>query len=98
MKAKYLPKLPSLTVFAGLILVVPGAVYSQAPPGPLPGAQPQPVPASWPSQRSKLRSRRRAQPSLARGSSIPTIATTRARGHRIREDQEAVALVADVAA
>jgi hypothetical protein len=46
MKAKYLPKLPSLTVFAGLILMAPGAVYSQAPPGPLPGAQPQPVPAS----------------------------------------------------
>src|SRR6266481_1940814 len=38
--------LPSWTVFAGLLLVVPGAVYRQAPPGPLPAAQPQPGPAS----------------------------------------------------
>src|SRR2546430_7410618 len=37
--------LPSWAVFAGLILVVPGAVYRQAPPGPLPAAQPQPGPA-----------------------------------------------------
>ncbi len=46
MKAMGFSKLPSFTVFAGLILVVPGAVYSQAPPGPLPAAPPQPVPAS----------------------------------------------------
>jgi hypothetical protein len=39
-------KLPSLTVFAGLLLVLPGAVYAQAPPGPLSAAPPQPVPAS----------------------------------------------------
>src|SRR2546427_5528512 len=38
--------LPSWAVFAGLILVVPGAVYRQAPPGPLPAAQPQPGPAA----------------------------------------------------
>src|SRR5437016_4154755 len=45
MKAIRFFKLPSLAVLAGLILV-PGAVYSQPPPGPLPGAPPQPVPAS----------------------------------------------------
>ncbi len=44
----FFSKLPSWTVFAGLILVVPGAVYRQAPPGPLPAAQPQPGPASAP--------------------------------------------------
>src|SRR5216684_4291835 len=46
MKAMCFSKLLSLTVFAGLILIVPGAVYSQAPPGPVPAGQPQPVPAS----------------------------------------------------
>ncbi len=46
MKAICFSKLLSLTVFAGLILMVPGAVYSQAPPGPVPAGQPQPVPAS----------------------------------------------------
>src|SRR6266576_1070981 len=46
MKAICFSKLLSLTVFAGLILVVPGAAYSQAPPGPVPAGQPQPVPAS----------------------------------------------------
>ena len=46
MKAICFSKLLSLTVFAGLILIVPGAVYSQAPPGPVPAGQPQPVPAS----------------------------------------------------
>src|SRR2546429_2525915 len=46
MKAICFSKLLSLTVFAGLILVVPGAVYWQAPPGPVPAGQPQPVPAS----------------------------------------------------
>jgi hypothetical protein len=46
MKAMCFSKLLSLTVFAGLILMVPGAVYSQAPPGPVPAGQPQPVPAS----------------------------------------------------
>src|SRR5882762_651678 len=42
----FFSRLPSCTVFAGLILVVPGAVYRQAPPGPLPAAQPRPGPAS----------------------------------------------------
>src|SRR5712691_85170 len=46
MKAICFSKQLSLTVFAGLILVVPGAVRAQAPPGPLPAGQPQPVPAS----------------------------------------------------
>src|SRR6266576_614262 len=46
MKAICFSKLLWLTVFAGLILTVPGAVYSQAPPGPVPAGQPQPVPAS----------------------------------------------------
>src|SRR6267154_716710 len=46
MKAICFSKLLSLTVFAGLMLIVPGAVYSQAPPGPVPAGQPQPVPAS----------------------------------------------------
>ena len=46
MKANCFSKLLSLTVFAGLILVVPGAVCAQAPPGPLPAGPPQPVPAS----------------------------------------------------
>ena len=46
MKAICFSKLLSLIVFAGLILIVPGAVYSQAPPGPVPAGQPQPVPAS----------------------------------------------------
>jgi len=46
MKAMCFSKLLWLTVFAGLILTVPGAVYSQAPPGPVPAGQPQPVPAS----------------------------------------------------
>src|SRR5437016_13356446 len=46
MKAMCFSKLLWLTVFAGLILIVPGAVYSQAPPGPVPAGQPQPVPAS----------------------------------------------------
>src|SRR5882762_542143 len=46
MKAICFSKLLSLTVFAGLILIVPGAVRAQAPPGPLPAGQPQPVPAS----------------------------------------------------
>src|SRR5256885_14425876 len=46
MKAICFSKLLSLTVFAGLILMVPGAVSSQAPPGPVPAGQPQPVPAS----------------------------------------------------
>jgi len=45
-KAMFFSKLPSWTVFAGLILVVPVAVYRQAPPGPLPAAQPQPGTAS----------------------------------------------------
>src|SRR5256885_13716493 len=47
MQAVCFSKLPSWTVFAGLILVVvPVALYAQAPPGPLPAAPPQPVPAS----------------------------------------------------
>src|SRR6267378_6515790 len=46
MKAICFFKLLLLTVFTGLILIVPGAVYSQAPPGPVPAGQPQPVPAS----------------------------------------------------
>ena len=46
MKAMCFSKLLWLTVFAGLILTVPGAVYSQGPPGPVPAGQPQPVPAS----------------------------------------------------
>jgi hypothetical protein len=46
MKTIYFSKLLSLTVFAGLFLIVPGAVYSQAPPGPVTARQPQPVPAS----------------------------------------------------
>src|SRR2546427_12120831 len=46
MKAICFSKLLWLTVFAGLILAVPGSVYSQAPPGPVPAGQPQPVPAS----------------------------------------------------
>jgi len=46
MKAICFSKPLWLTVFAGLVLIVPGAVYSQAPPGPVPAGQPQPVPAS----------------------------------------------------
>jgi hypothetical protein len=46
MKAICFSKLLSLTAFAGLILIVPGAVRAQAPPGPLPAGPPQPVPAS----------------------------------------------------
>src|SRR5467141_1431728 len=46
MKAICFSKLLLLTVFTGLILIVPGAVYSQAPPGPVPAGQPQTVPAS----------------------------------------------------
>jgi hypothetical protein len=45
-KAIYFSKLLSLTVFAGLIVIVPGAVRAQAPPGPVPAGQPQPLPAS----------------------------------------------------
>lgn len=46
MKAICFSKLLSLTVFAGLIPIVPGAVRAQAPPGPVSAGQPQPVPAS----------------------------------------------------
>jgi hypothetical protein len=46
MKAFCSSKLLSLTIFVGLILVLPGAAYSQAPPGPVHAGQPQPVPAS----------------------------------------------------
>jgi hypothetical protein len=46
MKAICFSKLLSLTVFAGLILVVPGAMRGQAPPGPVRAGQPQPVPGS----------------------------------------------------
>src|SRR6267154_2852083 len=46
MKAICFSKLLSLTVFAGLVLIVPGAVRAQAPPGPVRAGQPQPVPGS----------------------------------------------------
>jgi hypothetical protein len=46
MKAICFFKLLSLTVFAGLTLILPGAVRSQAPPGPVSAGQPQTVPAS----------------------------------------------------
>src|SRR5258708_31690756 len=46
MKAICFSKLLSLTVFAGLVLIVPGAVGAQAPPGPVRAGQPQPVPGS----------------------------------------------------
>jgi hypothetical protein len=46
LKAIYFSKLPMLTVFAGLTLLVPGTVYAQAPAGPLPAASPQPDPGS----------------------------------------------------
>src|SRR5260370_36691229 len=46
MKAMCFSRLRALTVFAGLILIVPGAVSRQAPPGPAPAGQLQPVPAS----------------------------------------------------
>jgi hypothetical protein len=46
MKSANFAKLPGCAVFAALSLIVPGAMYAQAPPGPLSGAQPQPAPAS----------------------------------------------------
>jgi hypothetical protein len=39
-------RLPILAIFAGLGWLVPGAIYAQAPAGPLPAAQPQVVPGS----------------------------------------------------
>jgi hypothetical protein len=46
MKATYLSKLPAATIFAGLTLLAPCAVYAQAPAGPLPAGPSQPVPTS----------------------------------------------------
>src|SRR5437016_11065146 len=98
MKAMCFSKLLWLTVFAGLILTVPGAVYSQGPPGPVPAGQPQPVPASEAKPQEKFRRRRRAQPFLAPGSSTRRKATTRARGGKTPEARMAAAAVADAAA
>jgi hypothetical protein len=39
-------RLPILAIFAGLGWLVPGAIYAQAPPGPVQAAQPQTVPGS----------------------------------------------------
>jgi hypothetical protein len=46
MKVIRFAKLPILTVFSGLSLLVPAVTYAQAPAGPLPAAPSQPAPAS----------------------------------------------------
>lgn len=46
MRAIKFARLPTLTVLTGLGCLVPGAIHAQAPAGPLPAAQPQPVPGS----------------------------------------------------
>jgi hypothetical protein len=49
MKVIYSAILIALIVFSGLSLVLPGAVFAQAPAGPLPAAPAQPAPSSSPS-------------------------------------------------
>jgi hypothetical protein len=45
-KVIYSGKLTAMIVFSGLSLVLPGAIYAQAPAGPLPAAPPQAAPSS----------------------------------------------------